>query len=328
MKSFRGGRFVPYLKPLSRAFGWVPKSLDVDLVHAYQRLPINGPKFVVSFDAEMPNMPEGGSGIAKRLAWSMLRSDRCRHLLPHSHHALELFRSSMAGFAGLQDVLRKTSVVYPAVSMGVERREWLVQGVPTILFVGRLFFIKGGHLMLEALKRLQSRHAFRLVVVSNLHTIDWFRTRLPSDVALVKEKIAALGGDLYEELPNAEVLSLMNRSDILLLPSISETFGFVLIEALAAGLVPVASGIRAIPEIVCNGETGLLLNAPVDSKGCIDSSLDYESVIVSSLESQIESLLEDPSRITRMGRNAQEVARMRFSTDRLKADLRKIYAEA
>jgi glycosyltransferase involved in cell wall biosynthesis len=55
--------------------------------------------------------------------------------------------------------------------------------------------------------------------------------------------------------------------DVLLLPSIGEGFGLVLIEAMASGVPVIASAAGAIPEIVRNGENGLLVPvSPNDSR--------------------------------------------------------------
>lgn len=51
----------------------------------------------------------------------------------------------------------------------------------------------------------------------------------------------------------------LSRIDALILPSVGEGFGLVLIEAMAAGIPIVASAAGAIPEIVTDGQTGLLV---------------------------------------------------------------------
>ncbi|MDX2137130.1 MAG: glycosyltransferase family 4 protein [Chloroflexota bacterium] len=64
----------------------------------------------------------------------------------------------------------------------------------------------------------------------------------------------------------ADAAALMRGLDVLLMPSLWEGFGLVLLEAMAASLPVVASDISAIPEIVVHGETGLLV-APADIDG-------------------------------------------------------------
>lgn len=56
-----------------------------------------------------------------------------------------------------------------------------------------------------------------------------------------------------------DVPQLMHAFDLLLAPSLWEGFGLVILEAMAGGLPVVASRVSAIPEIVVDGETGLLV---------------------------------------------------------------------
>jgi glycosyltransferase involved in cell wall biosynthesis len=66
-----------------------------------------------------------------------------------------------------------------------------------------------------------------------------------------------LGWVSREDMPN-----LMQSHDVLLFPSRYEGFGLTLIEAMAAGCVPVASSIRGVTDsIIRHGETGLLFRA-------------------------------------------------------------------
>lgn len=63
-----------------------------------------------------------------------------------------------------------------------------------------------------------------------------------------------------------DAAALMRGLDVLLMPSLWEGFGLVLLEAMAAALPVVASSVSAIPEIVLHGETGLLV-PPGDVEG-------------------------------------------------------------
>ncbi len=58
-----------------------------------------------------------------------------------------------------------------------------------------------------------------------------------------------------------DVDRLMSAFDLLLMPSLWEGFGLVILEAMARQLPVVATAVSAIPEIVVDGETGLLVPA-------------------------------------------------------------------
>lgn len=82
--------------------------------------------------------------------------------------------------------------------------------------------------------------------------------------------------------------------DLLVLPTAEETFGWVLLEAAAAGVPVVASRLAAIPEQVADGHTGLLIS-PGDDQGFVNA---------------IQRLLDSPEHARRMG----EAARRRAAT--------------
>jgi glycosyltransferase involved in cell wall biosynthesis len=58
---------------------------------------------------------------------------------------------------------------------------------------------------------------------------------------------------------NERIPELLNRMDILVLPSISESFGVAAVEAAACGLPVIASDTGGLPEVVVDGETGFLV---------------------------------------------------------------------
>jgi N-acetyl-alpha-D-glucosaminyl L-malate synthase BshA len=58
-----------------------------------------------------------------------------------------------------------------------------------------------------------------------------------------------------------EIEPVLQQADLLLLPSQTESFGLVALEAMASGVPVVASHVGGLPEVVAHGETGFL--APV-----------------------------------------------------------------
>ena len=89
-----------------------------------------------------------------------------------------------------------------------------------------------------------------------------------------------------------EVASLLAAADVLLLPSESESFGLVALEAMASGVPVVASDVGGLPEVVAHGKTGFL--APV---GDIDAMAGY-----------CLQLLEDVTVMKRFARAARKRA--------------------
>jgi glycosyltransferase involved in cell wall biosynthesis len=95
----------------------------------------------------------------------------------------------------------------------------------------------------------------------------------------------------------ADVPEILMGSDALLLPSRVEGFGYVLVEAMAAGIPCIASHVSSIPEIVENGVTGIL-HAVGDSGAVADAVID---------------LLSHPEKARAMGETGARVAREKFT---------------
>src|SRR5829696_7074811 len=81
-------RFVPFNLISSRLEGitLIQPALSVDLVHAFNRIPLNASKFIISFESHLPRT----FGLRRRgqLARSMtarIASPRCRRIIALSH---------------------------------------------------------------------------------------------------------------------------------------------------------------------------------------------------------------------------------------------------
>ncbi len=153
-----------------------------------------------------------------------------------------------------------------------------------ILFVGADFERKGGTVLLEAFRRLRAAQPDAAAV--ELHVVT-------------KSLIAPEAGvHIHAGMtPNSpELLALYHRCHIFCLPTRADTLALVLSEAGAAGLALVSTAIGGIPELVREGETGLLV--PPDN--------------VAALSEALTSLVDDPSRRRQLAKNATEAVKARF----------------
>lgn len=99
----------------------------------------------------------------------------------------------------------------------------------------------------------------------------------------------------------AKVMSLINEATVLLMPSrVAEGFGLVALQAAQMARPVVATRVGGVPEVVVDGETGLLV----------------ESEDVAGLAQAVASLLADPVRATRMGRAGRLRATTHFGWER------------
>jgi len=107
-----------------------------------------------------------------------------------------------------------------------------------------------------------------------------------------------------------DVPALLSAADIFALPSRSEAFPNAVLEAMAAGLPIVASGVGGILELVDDGRTGLLADAG-DPR---------------ALAERITALMADPALAAALGAAARIEAASRYSFDRMVASFDALYS--
>ena len=170
-------------------------------------------------------------------------------------------------------------------------------------FVGRLELIKGAEYLLQAARAITDKRKDSIFVfMGEGSRREWMSAQVRSWG--MEDRIKFVG---WQE--NAVIL--MSAFDILVLPSLNEAVGLVLIEAQAQGVPVIATKVGGIPEVVKDRETGLLVAAQDPA----------------ALQSAIEDLLNDPGRRQEMARKAQEFVKDRFGAARLIERLSGIYRE-
>ena len=108
-----------------------------------------------------------------------------------------------------------------------------------------------------------------------------------------------------------DVSALLSSLTLFVSAARSEPFGLAIVEAMAAGLPIVAATSEGASEILQDGFTGKLV--PVGDP--------------EALARAIAVLIDDPLERSRLGRNAQAVARERYSLKRMASDTERVYRE-
>lgn len=128
-------------------------------------------------------------------------------------------------------------------------------GSPTILTVGRQYPRKNTRTLLDALPLVARRVPdVELRVAGGGPCLSALRRRARS--LGIGERVTFLGAVASDRELRREYL----RADCFCLPSLQEGFGIVFLEAMAAGLPIVAGRAGAVPEVVADGEVGLLVD--------------------------------------------------------------------
>lgn len=178
---------------------------------------------------------------------------------------------------------------------------------PVALYVGRLTVTKGIRFLVESFKEVILKVPDAKLAIAGSGS--------KYEEADIKSRIKALGlencviflGQVSEE----ELPEVYAASDVVVLPSLVEGFGLVLLEGMAAGRPVVASRLGPIEEIVTDGEEGYLV-----PKGDAQA-----------LAKAISSILVDKNLRNKMGSAARKKVEEKFSKKVWATQMREIYQE-
>jgi glycogen(starch) synthase len=135
-------------------------------------------------------------------------------------------------------------------------------GAPIVAFLGRKTATKGIDVLLAAVPLI--RHRPEPVIVAAGPTTEWYRSLAPSGRAGILD----LG-----TLSETAKASLLAAADVLVLPSRHEAFGFVFLEAWAAGTPVVGADIPAVREAIADAGTTFAVDDAADLAARIDAVL-------------------------------------------------------
>ena len=185
-------------------------------------------------------------------------------------------------------------------------------GLPTdravLLFVGRIQPLKGVGVAVRVLAELTARDA-ELVIVGGPSGADG-----PAEVARLHELAERLGvADRIRwvpPVPHDRLADWYRAADVCLVPSRSESFGLVALEAAACGTPVVAANVGGLRTLVDHGETGFLVDGR-DPAG---------------YAAPVAALLDAPGRAAAMGSRAA-VRAGRYTWSIAAARLRRLYSD-
>jgi hypothetical protein len=171
-----------------------------------------------------------------------------------------------------------------------------------VLLVGRLSRRKGTDVAVEALAHLrgQGRDVQLELCGSVFRGYEWFEDRLRS-----RSSSPDLAGAVLFSGHTSPVWPALARSEIVVVPSRTEPLGITAVEAQLAARPVIATTVQGLPEVVSDGETGLLV--PPDDPP--------------ALAAAIARLLDDPDLADRLAVAGRTAASTRFSPERYRTDI-------
>ncbi|QHB99635.1 glycogen synthase [Epidermidibacterium keratini] len=205
-----------------------------------------------------------------------------------------------------------TSLYRPVAQRGVLDRIGVDPARPYVTFVGRITRQKGvGHLLAAARDFDPSVQLVLLAGAADTpelgREIDDLMTTLRAErdgVFLVSEM-----------LPREDVIEVLSHARVFICPSIYEPLGIVNLEAMACQTAVVASDVGGIPEVVVNGETGLLVH--YDKR--------HPREFERGLATAANELIADPALCDEYGAAGRERAENDFGWDAIAAQVKALY---
>jgi glycosyltransferase involved in cell wall biosynthesis len=183
---------------------------------------------------------------------------------------------------------RENDIVFipPVVPDPDPARQERKEGILRIVFVGRLTLDKGFNLLPVLDSALRERGiACEWTVVAPHTTTEYDRW-------LYSDRVA-----YHDYVHNSRMAGIYAKQDIMLLPSQAEGFPLTILEAMKAGVVPLATKLDTLSSVIEHGQTGFLFSAN-DSEGIIRL---------------ITELHRNPRLLSETGEKARAISRSRYS---------------
>ncbi len=183
---------------------------------------------------------------------------------------------------------------------------------PIVAFVGRITRQKGVAHLVAAAHRFDDD--VQLVLCAGAPDTP----QIAAEITEAVHKLSLDRSGVYwvrEMLPIGKIREILSAATVFVCPSVYEPLGIVNLEAMACATAVVASDVGGIPEVVDEGETGLLVHYDAsDPSG-------YET----RLADAVNTLVADPERAERFGRAGRQRCIDEFSWARIAEQTLEIY---
>ena len=328
----------------------VPKSIDV--VHSFNATCDIDNYWCVTFESTVPrtdftvnrdwekNDKSYRPDDFTKYQLDLLKKKNCLAILALSKNAYDIQVNMLKrlNVESSETIINKMHILHPPQSLMadktmVEEKYQHMDSPLEVLFVGRLFFRKGGDVLIDVLTKLKKDHQIHLTVVSSMEYGDLVSASTEKDRQKYEKIISESDWiTFYSSLPNSEVLKLSKKAHIGCLPTLADTYGFSVLEMQACGCPVITTNIRALPEIN-NDDTGWICNLntyPVSHEATVftpDQLKQNKEILKNELMRVFESIFADPAVLADKAICSIERIKSEHDPDKYQEFIRNIYQQ-
>lgn len=264
----------------------------------------------------------------------ILLENNCKKIMFWSHAGFK----TLVDYGGSDDpkLLKKCQVVYPAIrevnSELIRSRE---TGAGLTLMFNGSFFIKGGVHVVDAFERVQLMIPGARLKLCCDEIKDFSTSNSELRERYLKKVKENPGIELGRVTREQMLGSVFPNTDIYLLPTYADAFGFAVLEAMSYGVPVIATNYFAIPEMVVDGVTGSLIDTSNFDcvkmfPGCEVGQIppNFHEYMSNCLFAEIMRLVDSPKKMHEMAQAALVRTRETFSFRVRNSIMGEIYEQA
>ena len=256
--SIKGVRGLMFKKNAKKALNKLIEKEDIDIIHGHYLFPAGAAAVEVGKEHGIKTyVTAHGSDMFELYKNQSFMRSTIRRVLDDADGVFAVSNALRHEIiaTGVVGISNKTKLSWNSVDINKFstkpndsfKREYRLEDKPIVLFIGNLIKRKNVDSLLEAKKVANSD--YYLVIVGDGPLFKKLRKKVEEEN--IRDVIFTGARDDVEEI--------IPSCDVLILPSFSESFGLVLIEALACGKPVIGSNVGGITEII-NDDVGLLVN--------------------------------------------------------------------
>ncbi|MDF7658863.1 glycosyltransferase family 4 protein [Erwiniaceae bacterium L1_54_6] len=318
---------------------------DADIIHLFNEVARTSNRWVSTFETEIPRVLPV-AGVAKtdnpelHNLMQLAASKECVQLIAISEATSNIQLKLLEAFPALKNAIAaKLCVMHPPQPLLADKGREAPGDKVTFTFIGNEFYRKGGAEVVMAFSELANEgiinvDRIKVNIIGDLSRKHNIAHRQYQDGEGFHSQIEGLikKWPFFQHsgsLPNSSVIALLKETDVGLLPTWQDTYGFSVLEMQACGCPVITTNVRALPEINPPA-SGWLIDYQLNDmyEFTVDSEPTKQRIrntVVSQLKGYIADILHDPESISQ--RSAQAILRIRQQHDpqTFKKRLKEIY---